>query len=96
MIFVDSWAWIALLDDTDQYHREAQKAHRKLLKKYHKYVTSDFVLNELINYLYCVGPAKKAKATINALLLRGRRRHASADPRFPSPVSRRLGIASAL
>ena len=60
----------ALLDDTDQYHKEAQKAHRKLLKKHQKYVTSDFVLNELINYLYGMGPANKAQATINALLSR--------------------------
>ncbi len=70
MIFVDTWAWIALLDDTDQYHRDAQKAHRKLLRKRHKYVTSDFVLNELINYLYSIGPAHKAQAAINTLLAR--------------------------
>ena len=70
MIFVDTWAWIALLDDTDQYHGAAERAHRKLQKKRRKYVTSDFVLNELINYLYQVGPAAKAQATINALLSR--------------------------
>ncbi|HWY87148.1 MAG TPA: PIN domain-containing protein [Gemmataceae bacterium] len=70
MIFVDTWAWIALLDDTDQYHRAAEKLHRKLLKKRRKFVTSDFVLNELINYLYSVGPAVKAQATINAILSR--------------------------
>jgi predicted nucleic acid-binding protein len=70
MIFVDTWAWIALLDDTDQNHDEAETAHRKLQKRRRKYVTSDFVLNELINYLYSVGPAAKAQATINALLSR--------------------------
>ncbi len=59
MIFVDTWAWIALLDDTDQYHAIAQRTHRKLQKKQQKYVTSDFVLNELINYLYSMGPATK-------------------------------------
>ena len=70
MIFVDTWAWIALLDDTDQYHKDAEKAHRKLQKKRRKYVTSDFVLNELINYLYNAGPATTAQATINSLLAR--------------------------
>ena len=30
MIFVDTWAWIALLDNTDQYHRDAQKAHQEI------------------------------------------------------------------
>jgi uncharacterized protein len=70
MIFVDTWAWIALLDDTDQYHHEAEKAHRELQTKHRKYVTSDFVLNELINYVYSIGPAAKAEATISALLSR--------------------------
>jgi uncharacterized protein len=70
MIFVDTWAWVALLDDADQYHDAAEKTHRKLQKRRRKYVTSDFVLNELINYLYRVGPAAKAQATINALLAR--------------------------
>jgi predicted nucleic acid-binding protein len=70
MIFVDTWAWIALLDDTDQYHRDAEKVHRKLQKKRRKYVTSDFVLNELINFLYSAGPAAKAQATIDSLLAR--------------------------
>jgi len=41
MIFVATWAWIALLDDTDQFQRIAEKTHRKLLKKHRKYVTSD-------------------------------------------------------
>ena len=70
MIFVDTWAWIALLDDTDQFHREAQKAHRKLQKKRQMYVTTDFVLNELINCLYSIGPAATAQVTINAMLSR--------------------------
>lgn len=70
MIFVDTWAWIALLDDTDQYHDVAKRAHRKLQKQRRKYVTSDFVLNELINCLYSVGPSAKAQATINTLLSR--------------------------
>ena len=96
MIFVDTWAWIALLDATDQYHRIAQKTHRKLLKKCRRFVTSDFVLNELINYVYSVGPAVKAQATINTLL-------SSADagiyllrPRFSVPVSPCVGPAPAL
>ncbi len=70
MIFVDTWAWIALLDHTDQFHKVAQRTHARLIKKRSKFVTSDFVLNELINYLYSAGPATKAQATINALFAR--------------------------
>jgi predicted nucleic acid-binding protein len=52
MIFVDTWAWIALADETDQYHAAARKVHEEHLKSRQRYVTSDFVLTEFINYLY--------------------------------------------
>lgn len=38
MIFVDTWAWIALADQTDQYHVAAEKQHRRawqMRQKYH-------------------------------------------------------------
>jgi predicted nucleic acid-binding protein len=70
VIFVDTWAWIALVDATDQFHRTAAKTHRKLQKNRRKYVTSDFVLNELINYLYSVAPADQGRSAINSLLAR--------------------------
>jgi predicted nucleic acid-binding protein len=68
MIFVDTWAWIALADASDQYHRVAVKQHRKLVKNRRKYVTSDFVVTELINYLYSAAPADQARQVINELL----------------------------
>lgn len=52
MIFVDTWAWIGMADDTDQYHAAVIKQHRKLLKKNRRYVTTDYVVGELIDYLY--------------------------------------------
>lgn len=70
MIFVDTWAWIAVLDDTDQYHAEAEKAHRTLQKRRRKYITSDFVVNELINYFYSISPAARAQLVINTLFAR--------------------------
>ena len=70
MIFVDTWAWIAIFDDTDQYHQPAEKAHRDFQKRRRKYVTTDFILNELINYLYQAASADKAQVTINTLLAR--------------------------
>jgi predicted nucleic acid-binding protein len=68
MIFVDTWAWIALADKSDQYHAAATKQHRKLLKKRRRYVTSDDVLTEFINYLYSVAPAPRAEGIIESLL----------------------------
>jgi predicted nucleic acid-binding protein len=68
MIFVDTWAWIALADKSDQHHRAAKAQHRKFLKARRRYVTSDFVLSELINYLYGAVPAAQAQGFINSLL----------------------------
>jgi predicted nucleic acid-binding protein len=49
MIFVDTWAWVALALTKDQYHRIAITAHRRFLRK--RYVTTNFVLSELIAHL---------------------------------------------
>jgi predicted nucleic acid-binding protein len=67
MIFVDTWAWIALADRTDQYHVSADKQHREFLKARQKYVTSDFVLTEFINYLYSALPASRAQKIAESL-----------------------------
>ena len=41
MIFVDSWAWIALASQDDQYHDPATREHRRLKKSRRRYVTKD-------------------------------------------------------
>ena len=51
MIFVDSWAWIALADKDDPYHRKAKAQHKKLTGARQQYVTTDYVLSEAITYL---------------------------------------------
>jgi len=67
MIFVDTWAWIALADETDQYHAAARKAHEEHLKSRQQYVTSDFVLTEFINYLYTSFRSADAQDTIELM-----------------------------
>lgn len=64
MIFVDTWAWIALADTTDQYHLAAQRQHASFLAARERYATSDFVLTEFINYLYTSFPPREAQAAI--------------------------------
>lgn len=68
MIFIDTWAWIGMADDTDQYHEAVIKQHRKLLKKNRRYVTSDYVVGEVIDYLYDATPEPQARAFIRGLL----------------------------
>lgn len=43
---MDANGWIALNNNRDQFHLEAQKLNRRLLKQKHHYITSNFVLDE--------------------------------------------------
>jgi predicted nucleic acid-binding protein len=67
MIFVDTWAWIALTDKTDQYHAAAREQHQKHLAALRRYVTSDYVLTEFINYLYSSVPSDQAQTVVESL-----------------------------
>jgi predicted nucleic acid-binding protein len=44
MIFVDTWAWLALAHRRDPYHGIAVKQHGSFQQENQQYVTSDFVL----------------------------------------------------
>ena len=41
MIFVDTWAWIALAVKRDQYHATVMAQHQQLRKAGRKYVTTN-------------------------------------------------------
>lgn len=52
MIFVDTSAWIALLDGGDGHHSRARAFSGQLARGRHgRLVTSDYVLDETVNYL---------------------------------------------
>jgi len=55
-IFVDTWAWYALVDKADQDHTLAQLANEDLLNGGHIFVTTNFVLDEAVTLIrYNVG-----------------------------------------
>lgn len=68
MIFVDTWAWIGLAIKRDQYHHKVLNANAEFLKQKQKYITTDYIVSELITYLYSVGPISTAEQFVNALL----------------------------
>ncbi|MCI0640265.1 MAG: PIN domain-containing protein [Gemmataceae bacterium] len=68
MIFVDTWAWVALADRRDAYHKKAAAAHQQLRSQQRVYVTSDFVAGETITYLYGALPAAAAESFVEAVL----------------------------
>ena len=70
MIFVDSWAWIALAIPRDQHHSRAKAAHAAFRKARRRYVTTDYVLSEVISYLYRWQPHGDARTFIDGLLTR--------------------------
>lgn len=58
MIFIDSSAWIALLDQRDGFHRRAREFQHELITGVHgRLVTTDYVLDEAVTYLRQHGPA---------------------------------------
>lgn len=54
MIFVDTWAWLALAYKKDPYHAAAVQQHRSLRRQRRVYVTTDYVLSEMITLLFGV------------------------------------------
>ena len=68
MIFVDTWAWVALAAKRDQHHRRAKAVHQRLQRSRQMYVTTNFVLSEVIAHLYTTLTPQQAQGFINTLL----------------------------
>lgn len=55
-IFVDTWAWYALVDTRDHHHLVAQLANEALLDQEYTFVTTNFVLAETLTLIrYNIG-----------------------------------------
>ncbi len=67
MVFVDTWAWLALALRRDQYHEVAKRQHAELVAAGRTYVTTDHVLAELVSQLYRSLPAVEADAFVSAI-----------------------------
>jgi len=50
-IFVDTSAFIALVDRTDKNHQSAKKCYREIIQSGNSLVSSNFVMCETLNYL---------------------------------------------
>src|SRR5688572_5987560 len=67
MIFVDTWAWVALADRSDPNHAKVAVAHQQFLGSNRLYVTTDFIVNEVITYLYGALPPVHAKSFVGSV-----------------------------
>jgi len=61
MIFVDTWAWLALAHKQDPYHPAAKRQHRLFQQHRQRYVTTDYVLAELMAPLFRLMSFAKAE-----------------------------------
>jgi predicted nucleic acid-binding protein len=61
MIFVDTWAWLALAYARDPYHAIAVRQHQLFRQQRRRYITSDFVLSEFISALFRAVPFGPAR-----------------------------------
>jgi uncharacterized protein len=61
VIFVDTWAWLALAHKRDPYHPAAVRAHKALQRQGGRYVTTDYVLSESMAPLFGVLNFAKAE-----------------------------------
>ncbi len=50
-VFVDSFAWIAAINKSDNYHKKSLKLFEELLKKQIKIFTTNYIIVETINSL---------------------------------------------
>jgi hypothetical protein len=50
-VFVDSFAWIAAINKSDNYHKKTLKIFEELLKKQTGLITTNYVIVETINSL---------------------------------------------
>lgn len=67
-VFVDTWAWVALALRRDQHHAAATAQHQAFRIQRRRYVTTDFVLSELVTQLYRTLTPDQARAFVQAIL----------------------------
>lgn len=46
VIFVDTWAWVALANTSDYWHEVAESSNKELLLAEYTYITTNFILDE--------------------------------------------------
>ena len=65
MIFVDTWAWLALANKKDKNHEAAKITYNRI--KLETLFTSNFILDELITLLYRTVSSDKANLFVESL-----------------------------
>jgi len=67
-IFVDSWAWLALANKRDSWHKVATTGYEQIKENNWLLMTSDYVLDEVITSLFKRARFDAALKFIEALI----------------------------
>lgn len=74
-LFVDSWGWIALANAQDDAHETVRKLYHDEREAGFKIVTTDFVLDEVITFLFSKIVPQPAEKYVQGLIDSAREGH---------------------
>ena len=66
-LFIDTWAWLVLTDDHDPAYAEVVQLRRRYQEARRPWITTDYVLDELITRLFPRRPFANAEAFCEGL-----------------------------
>ncbi len=93
LVFIDTWAWLALANRKDTHHECAREGYAELKAKGRRLVTSDYVLDETITALFqsvVYSSAVKFIESLLAMIESGKLRlEVISEPRFKAAWSLR-------
>ncbi len=73
-LFIDSWGWIILANEREEGHKKIVALYRDHLKK-GRIVTTDYILDEVITFLYAKTPADLASKFLKELFASAKSNH---------------------
>lgn len=73
VIFIDTWGWITLGNNKEKRHKEVSQFYKELIRKNILIYTSDYILDELITFLFKRISFDEASDFIKAILKSGER-----------------------
>lgn len=67
LLFVDSWGWIVLANHSDPHHQRVKACYLESIEKGPSIVTTDFILDEVITFLFAKIPVSLASKYLKSL-----------------------------
>lgn len=70
-LFVDSWGWISLANPRDPFHKTVSAFYRNEKARSVQIITTEYVLDEVITFLYAKGRASLVTKYLQAIFSSG-------------------------